>query len=57
MYGTRHHHLIANPILGLVLDVIENFAILFIDEQPFVENWSYASIKLDSDVLKVTKLI
>tara|TARA_B100001250_G_scaffold154595_1_gene132814 strand:- start:506 stop:679 length:174 start_codon:yes stop_codon:yes gene_type:complete len=56
MYGMRRHQLIANPILGLVIDVIENFVILFIDEQPFVEDWSYASIQLDSEVLKVTKL-
>lgn len=56
MYGMRHHHIIANPILALVIKVIENFAVLYINEQPHLEKFSYASVKLDSDVLKIAKL-
>ena len=58
MHGSiRHHHLIANPILGLVISVIENIAVLFISEQPHLEQFSYASIKLDSDIIKITKVV
>lgn len=56
MHHPHHNHLIANPILGLVIQTIECFAILFIDKQPHLEQFSYACINLSSDVLKITKL-
>ena len=56
MIGEGTQHLIAVPIIGLVIDVIEPYLLMYISEQPLLEEFNYATVNLNSGIVKIEKI-
>lgn len=56
MIGEGKQHLIAVPIIGLVIDVIDPYLLMYISEQPLLEEFNYATVNLNSGIVKIEKI-
>tara|TARA_Y100001937_G_scaffold125150_2_gene191349 strand:- start:77 stop:286 length:210 start_codon:yes stop_codon:yes gene_type:complete len=56
MLGQGKQHLIAEPIIGLVIDIIGQYLLIYINEQPLLEEFNYVTVNLNSGISKIEKI-